>query len=69
MIVIINKPQKIVMDIVDGLTHEYDAEECRLKLYLIEDVCIGSGVISIWDETRVQVNIDPRLFDTLGVHI
>lgn len=69
MIVIINNPQKIVMDIADGLTHEYDAEKRRLKLYLIEDVCIGSGVISIWDETRVQVNIDPRLFDTLGIHI
>lgn len=69
MIVIINKPQKIVLDIVDGLVHEYEAKECRLKLYRIEDVCIGSGVISIWDETRAQVNIDPRLFNTLGVHI
>lgn len=69
MNVIINNPQKIVMDIVDKLAHEYDAAECRLKLYNISDVCVGSGVISIWDERRVQVNIDLRLFATLGVHI
>lgn len=69
MYVVINNPQKIVMDIVDALYHEYDAEEGRLKLYNIADVCTGSGLISIWDENRVQVNIDPRLFDTLGVHV
>ena len=69
MQVVINKPQKIVMDLVDAIEHEYDADKCRLELYNIADVCIGSGVVSIWDDSRVQANIDPRLFDTLGVHI
>lgn len=69
MYVVINNPQKIVMDLVDAIEHEYNAEDHRLELYNIADVCIGSGLISIWDETRVQVNIDPRLIDTLGVRI
>ena len=69
MIVGILNPQKVVMDLVDSIEHEYDAENCRLELYNITDVCIGSRIATIWDGNRVKVNIDTRLYDTIGVHI
>ena len=69
MFVGILNPQKIVLELVDVMEHEYDAENCRLELYNITDVCIGSRITTIWDATRAKVNIDTRLYDTIGIHI
>lgn len=69
MYVGILNPQKIVMDLVDEIEHEYDADNCRLELFNITNVCIGSHITTIWDANRAKINIDTRLYDTIGVHI